>query len=137
MFSGILLAFLVTVSCFALSNAVNEATTLPDVTHIYPATVFDATQQICSHQDRRQGILSGIKHASHSIILSTLSKSIPNMIMYCAHNIILLYIAGLWFLNLLYILFQTEVNAWQLYCSIIFIDPYTAATRLLPTYFTL
>ena len=76
MFSGILLAFVVTVSCFVLSNAVNEAATLPDVTHVYPATVFDATQQICSQQDRQQGILSGIKHASYSIILNTLSKLI-------------------------------------------------------------
>ena len=95
MFSGILLAFVVTVSCFAHSNAVNEAATLPDVTHVYPATVFDATQQICSQQERQQGILSAIKHASHSIILNTLSKSIGNMIMNCAYNIMLLYVAGL------------------------------------------
>ena len=93
MFSGILLAFVVTVSCFVLSNAVNEAATLPDVTHVYPATVFDATQQICSQQDRQQGILSGIQHASYSIILSTLSKLILKLYMYCCvHNIMLFYL---------------------------------------------
>ena len=74
MFSGILLAFLVTVSCFALSNAVNEAATLPDVTHIYPATVFDATQQICSQENLRQNIINGIKQDSYRYIQNILSK---------------------------------------------------------------
>ena len=84
MFSSILLAFTFTVSCFAVSNAVNEAPTLPDETYVYPATVFDATQQICSQQDRRQGILSAIKHASQSIIIDTLSKLITYNYVLCA-----------------------------------------------------
>ena len=67
-----LLALVFAVSCFASST---EVPSLPNETHVYPAAVFNATQQICSQENLRQGIINGIKQDSYQYIQNTLSKS--------------------------------------------------------------
>ena len=42
------LALVVTVSCFATST---EVLSLPNETYVYPAAVFNATQQVCSQEN--------------------------------------------------------------------------------------
>ena len=65
------LALAFTVSCFAPST---EVPSLPNETYVYPAAVFNATQQICSQENLRQGIINGIKQDSYRYIQNILSK---------------------------------------------------------------
>ena len=71
MTSSGLLALVFTVSCFAPST---EVPSLPNETYVYPAAVFNATQQICSQENLRQGIINGIKQDSYRHIQNILSK---------------------------------------------------------------
>ena len=72
MTSSGLLVVVFTVSYFAPSN---EVPSLPNETYVYPAAVFNATQQICSQENLRQGIINGIKQDSYQYIQNILSKS--------------------------------------------------------------
>ena len=72
MTSSSLLALVITVSCFTPSN---EVPSLPNETYVYPAAVFNTTQQICSQENLRQGIINGIKQDSYQYIQNILSKS--------------------------------------------------------------
>ena len=69
MISSSLLALVFTVSCFTAST---EVPTLPNETYVYPAAVFNATQQICSQENLRQGIINGIKQDSYRYIQNIL-----------------------------------------------------------------
>ena len=66
------LALVTIVNCFAPSI---EVPSLPNETYVYPAAVFNATQQICSQENLRQGIINGIKQDSYRYIQNILSKS--------------------------------------------------------------
>ena len=66
-----LLALVFTVSCFAPST---EVPSLPNETYIYPAAVFNATQQICSQENLQRGIINGIKQDSYRYIQNIFSK---------------------------------------------------------------
>ena len=69
MTSSGLLVVVFTVSYFAPSN---EVPSLPNETYVYPAAVFNATQQICSQENLRQGIINGIKQDSYQYIQNIL-----------------------------------------------------------------
>ena len=71
MISSSLLALVFTVSCFTPST---EVPSLPNETYVYPAAVFNGTQQICSQENLRQGIINGIKQDSYRYIQNILSK---------------------------------------------------------------
>ena len=71
MASSSLLALVFTVSCFVPST---EVPSLPNETYVYPAAVFNATQQICSQENLRQGIINEIKQDSYQYIQNILSK---------------------------------------------------------------
>lgn len=75
-----LLALVITVSCFTPST---EVPTLPNETYVYPAAVFNATQQICSQETLRQGIINGIKQDSYQYIQNMLSKYIHDVHINC------------------------------------------------------
>ena len=72
MISSSLLALVFTVSCFTPST---EVPSLPNETYVYPAAVFNATQQIHSQENLRQNIINGIKHDSYCYIQNILSKT--------------------------------------------------------------
>ena len=78
------LALVITVSCFAPST---EVLSLPNETYVYPATVFNATQQICSQETLRQEIINGIKQDSYRYIQEFLSKSCAMIACYLLHGI--------------------------------------------------
>ena len=65
------LALVFAVSCFTPST---EVPSLPNETYIYPAAVFNATQQICSQENLRRGTINGIKQDSYRYIQNILSK---------------------------------------------------------------
>ena len=69
MTSSGLLVVVFTVSYFTPSN---EVPSLPNETYVYPAAVFNATQQICSQENLRQGIINGIKQDSYQYIQNIL-----------------------------------------------------------------
>ena len=79
-----LLALVFTVSCFAPST---EVLSLPNETYVYPAAVFNATQQICSQETLRQEIINGIKQDSYRYIQDFLSKSCAMIACYLLHGI--------------------------------------------------
>ena len=79
-----LLALFFTVSCFAPST---EVLSLPNETYVYPAAVFNATQQICSQETLRQEIINGIKQDSYRYIQEFLSKSCAMIARYLFHGI--------------------------------------------------
>ena len=78
------LALVITVSCFTPST---EVPSLPNETYVYPATVFNATQQICSQETLRQEIINGIKQDSYRYIQEFLSKSCAMIACYLLHGI--------------------------------------------------
>ena len=69
MTSSSLLVVVFTVSYFAPSN---EVPSMPNETYVYPAAVFNATQQICSQENLQQGIINGIKQDSYQYIQNIL-----------------------------------------------------------------
>ena len=71
MISSTLLALVFSVSCFTPST---EVPSLPNEIYVYPAAVFNGTQQICSQENLRQNIINGIKQDSYRYIQNILSK---------------------------------------------------------------
>ena len=69
--SGSLLALVIAACYFAPST---EVPSLPNETYVYPAAVFNVTQQICSQENLQQGIINGIKQDSYHYIQNILSK---------------------------------------------------------------
>ena len=80
-----LLALVFTVNCFATST---EVPSLPNESYVYPAAVFNASQQICAQETLRQGIINGIKQDSYRYIQNILSKSCAMIACYFYINFI-------------------------------------------------